>query len=369
MVWWRIGYVGMCMFGWTNAFMFGGGLVKWGLDQIRAQGSYVRDPIDTYAPNTESLFQKMYDLQWYVVGVSRDFTKGVPKKINVRDRDYVVWKDSTGTFHALDNACWHRGASLADGVLTRDNCVVCPYHGITYTSEGEMIYPSWMEDTPVAGGGVTKYDVAEYGGWVFLNTVHGGGNMSTETRFLREKESADPTHFSKTFDSIDVECLPYILTEKSLDRKQLGFVKPPITEEPPREINSFHYRSSYVYESVANSLFQKVFRRPYLIVETEFCLPHTTLMRVIYGKYISTIVMSALPMRRTYTRLFVKIYRNFWRNALGDWITWIILRNILIEDRRIAEGIAVVSRETVSVDPLQTLYYMMYMKYVNANKG
>jgi hypothetical protein len=90
---------------------------------------------------------------------------------------------------------------------------------------------------------------------------------------------------------------------------------------------------------------------------------------VIYGKYISTIVMSALPMRHRYTRLFVKIYRNFWRNALGDWITWIILRNILIEDRRIAEGIAVVSRETVSVDPLQTLYYMMYMKYVNANKG
>lgn len=349
---------------WTNAFFLGGGLVKWGIEKIRAPSL---NPIDTYAPNAESVFQKMYDLQWYVVGVSRDFAKGVPKKVHVWDRAYVVWKDCAGSFHALDNACGHRGASLADGHVTRDNCVVCPYHGIAYTSDGDMIYPPWMETVP-AEGGVTKYDVTEYGGWVFLNTVHGGGNATMESRFMREKESTDVGNFSKILESIDVECVPYVLTEKLLDRKQFGFVKQPITAEAPREISPFHYRSTYVYEALANSLFQKVFRRPYLIVETEFCLPHTTLMRVIYGKYVSTVVMSVLPIRRSYTRLFVKIYRNFWRNAIGDWITWNILRTILMEDRRIAEGISIaVARNrpfSMPFDPLQAAYRAMYDEYI-----
>lgn len=43
----------------------------------------------------------------------------------------VTYTDEADELHVVEEACPHRGASLADGSV-RDGCVVCPYHGMAW---------------------------------------------------------------------------------------------------------------------------------------------------------------------------------------------------------------------------------------------
>lgn len=49
------------------------------------------------------------------------------RSVAVGDRRIAVFRTAQG-FHALDDACPHRGGPLADG-LVADSCVTCPLHG------------------------------------------------------------------------------------------------------------------------------------------------------------------------------------------------------------------------------------------------
>ncbi|HEV2819369.1 MAG TPA: Rieske 2Fe-2S domain-containing protein, partial [Solirubrobacteraceae bacterium] len=64
-------------------------------------------------------------------------------------------------FHALDDACPHRGGPLADG-LVADSCVTCPLHGWRF----ELRSGAALGAHP----GVTPHEVLERDGelWVRL---------------------------------------------------------------------------------------------------------------------------------------------------------------------------------------------------------
>ena len=49
-----------------------------------------------------------------------------------------------GRFFAMEDACNHAGASLADGVIIRD-CISCPMHGYLFSLEtGELVSPKGL---------------------------------------------------------------------------------------------------------------------------------------------------------------------------------------------------------------------------------
>lgn len=70
---------------------------------------------------------------WYVLDASRTI-RPAPKRIRVKDRALVVWRDGEGVCAAPD-ACPHLGASLAEGCV-RGGRLVCPWHGLTLGREG-----------------------------------------------------------------------------------------------------------------------------------------------------------------------------------------------------------------------------------------
>jgi phenylpropionate dioxygenase-like ring-hydroxylating dioxygenase large terminal subunit len=87
---------------------------------------------------------------------------------------------------AVDDTCPHRGAPLGDGWTTTDKktgrkCVVCPYHGWAFDSEGKLrdvpsaTHGSWPK-RPLIG----SYAVEERGGFIWL--FYGSPSLPAEER-------------------------------------------------------------------------------------------------------------------------------------------------------------------------------------------
>ena len=93
---------------------------------------------------------------------------GEPVKARVFGESLVVFRDSEGRVGVLDEACPHRGASLALG-RNEAGGLRCLYHGWKMDAEGNVLE---MASEPAASGMVDKvkhkaYPVKEWGGMVW----------------------------------------------------------------------------------------------------------------------------------------------------------------------------------------------------------
>jgi len=353
--------------------------------------------------------QDKYDLQWYVIGETTQFLTNIPKKATIWNKNYVVWKDQYNKFHALDDVCPHKSASLSGGYVKNDN-IVCPYHGYEFNCQGELkkvpgicFQPSEVYDLP-------KYDIVEKNGWVYLNTqkfekghkasqnsnievdstkdgmntysdiIHKNQNDTSNIMVENIFEEEEVVHNdSVVFLHMDFNCYSRILSENSLDVMHIGFVHTfgntknpaPIEIHPPRMVGPHHYKTSYMYEAGENSIARKVFNVKDLIIENEFVLPHTTVARIIFGSYVNTVVTFALPISENKSRLFVKTYRNFWQNPLGDIISEKLMFRTMMEDRSVVENIdpnCIEGKFNMRFDKLQNTYKRFYKKFIHKKK-
>ncbi|MDP7270394.1 MAG: aromatic ring-hydroxylating dioxygenase subunit alpha [Gammaproteobacteria bacterium] len=117
----------------------------------------------------------MYINFWYPIVRSEDLGYDQPEKVRVLGVDLVAFRDKNGDAHVLSDTCTHRGASLggawSQGNRPRiiDGCIVCPYHGWEFNSDGECVnLPSigYGAKTP-ARAKVDSYPVQEKYGIVF----------------------------------------------------------------------------------------------------------------------------------------------------------------------------------------------------------
>lgn len=65
-----------------------------------------------------------------IAGSASDFPPGSISMVTVDGRDIAV-TNIGGTYHAMDDACTHAGASLSEGSLSGCN-VVCGWHGAQF---------------------------------------------------------------------------------------------------------------------------------------------------------------------------------------------------------------------------------------------
>ncbi|MCZ6675326.1 MAG: aromatic ring-hydroxylating dioxygenase subunit alpha [Verrucomicrobia bacterium] len=81
---------------------------------------------------------------WYPLALESDIADA-PKKMKLLDVDLVIARLGDGYVIAKD-VCIHRGAPLSKGWV-KDDCLVCPYHGYRYDSEGQCVlvpsHPEW----------------------------------------------------------------------------------------------------------------------------------------------------------------------------------------------------------------------------------
>jgi phenylpropionate dioxygenase-like ring-hydroxylating dioxygenase large terminal subunit len=318
--------------------------------------------------------QDKYDLQWYVIGTPGDFIANKPKKVTVWSKNYVVWKNIDGKYNCLDDVCSHKGASLSGGKI-HNNCAVCPYHGYEFNSNGTLVKVPGLnfQSSPIYD--VSKYSIIEKNGWVYLNTMQTNiSNPEMQINIFEEEEFAK--NFSVVHLNMDFNCYSRILSENSLDVMHIGFVHTfgnkenpaPTYENPPKLVSPYHYKSSYEYQSGKDSMVKKVFKINTLKIENEFILPHTTVARVIFGDYVSTVITFALPLSENKSRLFVKTYRNFWNNDMGDVLTRNLMHNTMLQDKIVVENIDMKNMDgkfNMKFDKLQNTYKSFYKKLVH----
>jgi phenylpropionate dioxygenase-like ring-hydroxylating dioxygenase large terminal subunit len=307
-------------------------------------------------------------------------------RTTVWGKSYVYWKDKQG-FHALEDACGHRGASLSRGVLSPAGCVVCPYHGYEFTGDGLLTKVPGLPDlAPSPVRNQAGFAMKEHGGWVYLNT---DGQASANSPIFSEPEMNDPAYARIMFNRI-FRAPARIVAENSLDVMHIGFVhsfgnreRPrPIMETPPFAVEGsvpFHYRTSYTYETGERSIARKLYGNKRLYIENEFVLPQWTIARVIFGDLVGSVLTFATPLNATHSRIFVKTYRNYWvgrpglgpgsfLNYLGDRATLAMMERTLEEDRAVVENIdpaAADGRYNMKYDKLQNVFRQFYRRLVD----
>jgi phenylpropionate dioxygenase-like ring-hydroxylating dioxygenase large terminal subunit len=319
--------------------------------------------------------QDHFDLQWYVIGTKSDFPVNKPVKATIWGKNYVVWRNINDTYVGLDDACSHKGASLSKGKVCNNN-VICPYHGYEFDSNGTLTKVPGICFRPSPIYDVPSFQVKEKNGWVYLNTYYNKSDPSTnltENIFVEEEVAKND---SVVFLNMDFNCYSRILSENSLDVMHIGFVHTfgnsknprPIEEYPPRLVGPHHYKTSYLYEPGEQSMAKKAFGAKQLRVENEFILPHTTVARVIFGDFVSAVITFALPISENKSRLFVKTYRNFWDNQLGDMVTENMMYNTMLQDKVVVENIDTRFMEgkfNMKFDKLQNTYKTFYKKFIH----
>jgi phenylpropionate dioxygenase-like ring-hydroxylating dioxygenase large terminal subunit len=312
-----------------------------------------------------------YDLQWYVIGEKTDFVTNKPKTATIWNKNYVVWKNENGSYVGLDDICSHKSAALSKGKVCNNN-IVCPYHGYEFDQNGTLVKVPGICFRPSPVYNVDKYQVVEKNGWVYLNTYANATDF-TENIFIEEEVTRND---SVVFLNMNFNCYSRILSENSLDVMHIGFVHTfgnkknpaPIEEHPPRLVGNHHYKTSYLYEAGDEAMSKKVFGVNMLRIENEFILPHTTVARVIFGEYISTVVTFALPISDKKSKLYVKTYRNFWNNALGDLVTEKMMFNTMLQDKLVVENIDFESMDgkfNMKFDKLQNTYKSFYKRFIH----
>ena len=92
---------------------------------------------------------------WYAAALSTDVTDSLFKR-RLLDTPVVMYRRSDGSPVALHDRCPHRFAPLSMG-KKKDDCVVCPYHGLAFNSEGKCTH------NPHGGGHIpTKAEVKSF---------------------------------------------------------------------------------------------------------------------------------------------------------------------------------------------------------------
>jgi phenylpropionate dioxygenase-like ring-hydroxylating dioxygenase large terminal subunit len=338
--------------------------------------------------NQETLSENdKYNLNWYVIGEVNKVKKNTINKISIWGKNYAFWNNGTDYF-SVDDSCSHRGASLSIGKLKNNN-IVCPYHAYEFDISGTLkVVPGLPNFQNTACQNLNTYPVVARNGWLYMNIVSEKFYKTNDIKIYDEPESKNAS-FKSIFLNRNFKAYGRIVSENSLDVMHIGFVHTfgntkspaPTKEVPPYLVGDFpfHYKTTYNYKSGKNSMVKKMFNMEDLLIENEFILPHTTIARVIFGNFVSTVMTFAQPLNVTHTRLFVKTYRNFWHsndnsifgkilNSIGDYFTTDMMSNTVMQDKAVVESIPLEKVDglfNMKYDKIQNVYTSLYKKLIH----
>ncbi len=132
-------------------------------DAQRAQRSTSSQKLKAPSPSARAEFLLTYGLRnkWYVVASSDEVT-GAPLGVKRLGENLVLWRDTAGRVHALEDRCPHRGIALSIGEL-RDGLLTCAYHGVQVDDYGKVARVPALPGCALEGKTLIKsYPVIEH---------------------------------------------------------------------------------------------------------------------------------------------------------------------------------------------------------------
>jgi hypothetical protein len=334
-------------------------------------------------------------LTWYPIGFSKNF--GIrPKKVTIRDTNYVVWKDKTN-YYGIRDCCSHQGSSFMLGETCK-NTITCPYHGYIFDgTNGELLQIPKLPHVESTSHNIDCFKVVERGDMVYFNTIP-IRNETMKTEINESMIFVEPEYYNKeqraVYLSENFEHYAKFVSVNSLDICHIGFVHTFGNKKSPNplhnskilkmEDNENHYKIIYEYMAGENSLVNKIYKFDNITVENEYVLPHSTVARVKFGNLTSTIITHALPVSKFKTILFVKAYRSYWSfdlnntqnhnifypfvyliNEFGDKITHNTMYSTLKQDKAIVDNID--KTDYISMHGKFSIVYDMFSNHYKNN--
>lgn len=105
---------------------------------------------------------------WYPVAWSNQLKIKQTQAVVIWQQSFVLYRDTQGLVHALDNVCPHAGVELHHGEVN-GNCLTCPYHGWKFDSTGKCVeIPYFPKTQKLPRAQVQHYPTQEKYGLVWL---------------------------------------------------------------------------------------------------------------------------------------------------------------------------------------------------------
>jgi phenylpropionate dioxygenase-like ring-hydroxylating dioxygenase large terminal subunit len=104
---------------------------------------------------------------WYPVGWASSVKPGQVIPIVIWQRAIALYRDTSGSLHAVEDACPHRKVSLHKGVVSGEH-LVCRYHGWEFNGQGECVKIPYLDDQRHPCPRIRAYPVHEKYGIVWL---------------------------------------------------------------------------------------------------------------------------------------------------------------------------------------------------------
>jgi len=265
------------------------------------------------------------------IAVTRTTTLGQhPRRVSLRNKNYVVWRDKNYVPRIQSDVCRHRGASLSTGRV-RDGCVECPYHGWKYT-ETSVTQP-WS--------GISENFMNEF------NTWEKDGLLWVRPVGLQGSEPPDVPHvtepgFNTAWFETTIKQSAQLIIENGIDpchaswvhANPLGFGS---DSERPTNVIQFGNMIAFDYVPNKDGMSTKLFGLDTTKNVHKFILPYTTWSDVIiHGGKVLTTYVTLCPVSDTETKMFVGFSQNF---GVPSELFIIMGKAIVEQDRVILENL------------------------------
>jgi len=189
-----------------------------------------------------------------------------------------------------------------------------------------------------------------------------------------------PEHFNPSFRCVegfvDIDQYQDIINENLLDMLHISYVHSFGNRLAPFPIEVMYEslgptsgRSSFLYAPPVNTISQRVGGESIVHVENEFYLPSTTITRVVAKNVTKTVWTSSVPLQGKRSRLFWRVYRNFWMDPFLPWFSKIgdfLIRKLMELTLREDQDILSHVMEERRLGPLKTKYDITILKYRHA---
>ncbi|RYL95863.1 aromatic ring-hydroxylating dioxygenase subunit alpha [Sporolactobacillus sp. THM7-4] len=166
------------------------------------------------------MFQdKVLTHDWLAAAYSDDLSYK-PLQVMILDERVVLFRTKSGV-HAFKDLCIHRGAALSGGKVAGE-CIVCPYHGWEYNTDGMCVkIPQQPPERVIPPKARTvKYACVEKYGIIWVKLA----GDPEEDELPQYEESGDPEFKTVCADPFVLHAAAPRVVENFLDVSHLAFV-------------------------------------------------------------------------------------------------------------------------------------------------
>ncbi|AFY75079.1 ring-hydroxylating dioxygenase, large terminal subunit [Synechococcus sp. PCC 7502] len=280
---------------------------------------------------------------WYAICLSKEL-ESKPIGITALGSDLVIYRNSNNEPIVMSNLCVHRGASLSSGWVKQD-CIVCPYHGWEYKSDGSCIkIPSYKENVPIPNKArVLTYPTQEKYGliWAFIGDI-----SESERPPIPIFSEYDDPKYKKLWGDYSWDVNYTRAVENGIDIAHAPFVHAGSFGNPEEsEVENYQVeKSDWGGDATVNlnptpprglwSIFSRGKARPPIKTTTGYWMPNITRLqvRLPIGEFI--LYVCHLPIDNYHTRSIWLQLRSFFTNSVFDRDSYQRVIKIFEEDRQ-----------------------------------